>query len=74
VASFTNVAVAALGSLPGLFPNVLARSAKLRQPVRPFLIWVEAVMFGLPVATVFVGFMEMVTREKAGIVRAKPAA
>jgi hypothetical protein len=38
------------------------------------LIWVEAVMFGLPVAAVFVGFMEMVTREKAGIVRVKPAA
>jgi hypothetical protein len=38
------------------------------------LMWVEAVMFGLPVAAVFVGFMEMVTREKAGIVRVKPAA
>jgi len=38
------------------------------------LMWVEAVMFGLPVAAVFVGFMEMVMREKAGIVRAKPAA
>ena len=38
------------------------------------LLSVEVVLYALPVAAVFVGFMEMVTREKAGIVRAQPAA
>jgi len=33
------------------------------------LLWVEAVMFGLPVAAVFVGFIEMMMRERAGIIR-----
>jgi uncharacterized membrane protein len=35
------------------------------------LLWVEAVMFGLPVAAVFVGFIEMMMRERAGIIRAQ---
>jgi hypothetical protein len=33
------------------------------------LLSVEVVIFGLPVAAVFVGFAEMMMREKAGIVR-----
>jgi len=37
------------------------------------LLWVEAVMFGLPVAAVFVGFIEMMMRERAGIIRAHPS-
>jgi O-antigen ligase len=37
-------------------------------------LWVETVMFGLPVAAVFVGLMEMMTREKAGVLRAPPPA
>jgi hypothetical protein len=35
------------------------------------LLWAEAVMFGLPVAAVFVGFIEMMIRERAGIIRAQ---
>jgi hypothetical protein len=37
-------------------------------------LWVETVMFGLPVAAVFVGFVEMMMREKAGVFRAPPPA
>jgi hypothetical protein len=36
------------------------------------LLWVEAVIFGLPVAAVFVGFIEMMMRERAGIFRVQP--
>jgi hypothetical protein len=38
------------------------------------LLWVETVIFGLPVAAVFVGLMEMMTREQAGVLRAPPPA
>ena len=37
------------------------------------LLWVEAVMFGLPVAAVFVGFIEMMMRERAGNFPSAPA-
>jgi len=38
------------------------------------LLSTELVMYGLPVAAVFVGFVEMMMREKAGIVRVPPQA
>ena len=38
------------------------------------LLSAEVVLFSLPVAAVFVGFLEMMMREKAGIVRTPPQA
>lgn len=38
------------------------------------LLSAEVVMYALPVAAVFVGFLEMMMREKAGIVRTPPQA
>jgi hypothetical protein len=38
------------------------------------LLSAEVVMYALPVAAVFVGFAEMMMREKAGIVRTPPQA
>lgn len=32
----------------------------------------ELLMFGLPLAAVYIGFFEMMARERAGIVRAPP--
>ena len=45
-------------------------STKYHNQFGNLLLWVEAVMFGLPVAAVFVGFIEMMMRERAGIFRA----
>jgi hypothetical protein len=36
------------------------------------LLSAEMVMYALPVAAVFVGFVEMMMREKAGIIRVPP--
>ena len=38
------------------------------------LLSAEVAMYALPVAAVFVGFVEMMMREKAGIVRTPPQA
>jgi hypothetical protein len=38
------------------------------------LLSAEVVMYALPVAAVFVGFLEMMMREKAGVLRAPPQA
>jgi len=46
-------------------------SSKYHNQFGNLLLWVEAVMFGLPVAAVFVGFIEMMMRERAGIIRAQ---
>jgi hypothetical protein len=61
-----------LGSLPGLSLMFwLDRPSYLNQ-FGHLLLWVEAVMFGLPVAAVFVGFFEMMMREWAGVFRRPP--
>ena len=62
--------MAALGGFRRLRAGVLARPTKYHNQFGNLLLWVEAVMFGLPVAAVFVGFIEMMMRERAGIIRA----
>src|SRR5262245_10440223 len=63
--------VAALGGLRRLRPGVPLDPTKYHNQFGNLLLWVEAVMFGLPVAAVFVGFIEMMMRERAGIIRAQ---
>jgi hypothetical protein len=46
-------------------------STKYHNQFGNLLLWVEAVMFSLPVAAVFIGFIEMTMRERAGIIRAQ---
>jgi hypothetical protein len=53
------------------FAFVLDRSSYL-DPFGHLQLRVEVVMFGLPIAAIFVGFLEMMARERAGVSRTPP--